>query len=210
VEYDGTFYNSMSSPVYGYLGSSVANEPVYVGRLLSDCGLVSGSPHTLDVYDYVSGSFVPTGTTQSVTILSGQLALTTNTPSPLVSGIQTYCIMVIPKTNISPSTINITLIGACPGTYFEIGISCPTALQSFSSSVGLEGRDCSASIDQNYYTSVPLADINDSTKYLYAYVFSDINGESPLASAWYTIYIASVKYAIFVDDYGIITSITAC
>lgn len=202
VEYDGVFYNELSSVYFGYLASTVANEPVYVGYIYDDCGLVSGSPHTVDVLNYISGDFVPTGTTQTVSVASGQLALTTSAPG--------NCIMVIPKTSATPSIMNITCFGLCPGTYFTIAASCPTALQSFSSSVGLEGRDCGASIDQNYYTSVPLADINDSTKYLYAYVFSDINGEFPLASAWYIIYIASVKYAIFVDDFGIITSITAC
>lgn len=207
VEYDGVFYNSLSSPIYGYLASSVADEPVFVGRLLFDCGIVAGSPYTVDVYDYVSGSFTPTGGTQNISVASGQMALTTNGPGD--------CIMVIPKPNATPSTINISCFGLCTGTVFNIGVSCPAPLQTVAGSRITDSPDCGASIDRTYYTSVLPADIMNNLKYRYAYIFTDINGEFPLAAGNYTIVLnpstpSTSTYTIVVDSHGIITGITIC
>jgi hypothetical protein len=202
VEYDGVFYNELSSPVYGYLASSIANEPTYIGFVGSDCGLVAGSPHTVNVFNYVSGSFTPTGGTQTVSVASGQLALTAGPPG--------NCIMVIPKINATPSIMDITCFGLCSSTVFYVNVSCPQELESVAGSIGLGEQDCGATIDQTYYVSVSAGNIGDSGSYEFAYIFTDVNGEFPLAAGFYTILIGSNPFNIEVDSHGIIISITSC
>ena len=128
VVYDGNVYNKLSSPTEGLLQSSVAGVPTYVGRTTSDtCGVQAGTfNQTLNVFQYQGNQFVPTGTTQNVSIVPGQGQLTANAPG--------NCVMVIPKPNPSPSTINCTFIGPCGGTVFSINVSCPQPLNCFMSS----------------------------------------------------------------------------
>lgn len=218
VDYDGVLYNELSSPVYGYLAGT-PNLPTFVGYVGADSGLVANSPHTVGVFNYVPGSGFPTtpnGGTTSVTVLPGQLALTAGPPAPNPSpppypGYIEYCTMVIPKPNATPSTLNISIFGLLNSTVFQIKVSCPTPLQTVMGSRINGEPDCVASIDQTYYTSVAPADILNNTKYLYAYIFTDINGEFPLAAGNYTIRIGITdQYTIHVDSHGIITSMNLC
>jgi hypothetical protein len=118
--------------------------------------------------------------------------------------------MVIPKTSVTPSIMNINVFGLCPGTLFNISVSCPQELESVAGSIGLGEQDCGATIDQTYYVSVSAGNIGDSGSYEFAYIFTDVNGEFPLAAGLYTILIGSNPFNIEVDSHGIIISITSC
>ncbi len=77
--YNSVVYNGVSSPTYGWLQGS-AGLPTYIGEAASDCGIVAGSPYTLNEFQYDGTDFISLGTTTSVTVLSGQLDLTVLQP----------------------------------------------------------------------------------------------------------------------------------
>ena len=170
----GVEHNRLSSPVYGVLEGSPAL-PTYIGNSASDCGLVAGSPHTLEVFNFDGTSFVDSGATESVTILVGQLDLTVADPG--------QCVMVIPNTSGLTEVLALKIIAACDGSAFNITVNCPAALPSFLSSVVDATDPCALPLDQTYY----VAYVNGAagTLGLYDFVFSDENGEFPLSDGYY-------------------------
>lgn len=176
VEFNGVVYNELSSPTYGYL-VGLANMPTYIGTTAGDCGLVSGSPHVLDIYNWYNGAFQSPTTTESVTILSGQLDLTLLSPG--------LCTMVIPKTVATPSVVDVKIISPCPSNDFSLTVSCPAALNSFSCSTGFAESEtaCAGDEPETYY----YVHVNGSGGVLglYDWVFSDQNGETVLPNNYY-------------------------
>lgn len=199
--YDSTVYNGVSSPNYGWL-QGTAGLATYLGETASDCGIVAGSPYTLNEFQYDGTSFVSLGTTESVTILSGQSELTATDPGNTV--------MVIPKTAAVPSILNLSFIGPCVGTAFNISVSCPAALPSFDSSTmrATSVLACAASITTTYY----VAYVNGSggTLGLYDLVFSDPNGEFKLAAGYYKTNDAGANEWYQVDANGVIIAFGSC
>ena len=199
--YDSTIYNGLSSPSYGWL-QGTAGLATYIGNSGSDCGIVANSPYTLNEFEYNGSSFVSLGTTTSVSILSGQTQLTATAPGDTV--------MVIPKTLVSPSSLNLTFIGPCTGTVFGISVSCPAALPSFASStVNVDSATaCADAIDQTYY----VAYVNGGAGVLgiYDLVFSDANGEFKLDAGYYKTTAAGANDWFQVDANGVIVAFGNC
>jgi hypothetical protein len=194
-------YNAVVSPAFGFLQGS-AGLPTYIGATSANCGLPSGSPYTLNKFEYISGSFVSSGTTVSVPILSGQLQFTASAPGNTV--------MVIPKTTAAPSVLALQFIGPCSGTVFSIQVSCPTALTAFTStSVGTTSvLACADAIDQTHY----VAHVNGSagTLGLYDLVYSDPNGEFKLAAGFYKTTAAGANDWFQVSANGVIIAFGDC
>lgn len=176
VIYNGLIYNELSSMNYGYL-AGVANLPTYIGETASDCGIVAGSPYTLDRYTYYGGLFTATPFINTVTVLSSQMDLTAVAPGP--------SFIVIPKVAASPTTLQINVIAACPLSSFVVTISCPAALGSFlsSSDYANSALACAGSISQTYYVS-PVNGVYPLLG-LYDWVFSDSSGEFVLPDGFY-------------------------
>jgi len=199
--YNSTIYNGVSSPNYGWL-QGTAGLATYMGAVGSDCGIVAGSPYTLDEFQYNGISFVALGTTESVTILSGQTQLTATGPGNTV--------MVIPKPTASPAILNLSFIGPCSGTAFDVSVSCPAALPSFSSSTvnASSALACSSTINQTYY----VAHVNGSggTLGLYDLVFSDVNGQFKLGAGYYQTNDAGTNEWYQVDANGVVIAFGDC
>jgi len=176
VLFNSTVYNKFSSPLYGLL-IGAAGLPIYLGSQGSDCGLVANSPFTLDKFLYNGSSFIPTGATQSVTILPSQMFLTTPTAPGL-------CVMVIPKTAATPTDVQVTVIGPCPEDSFAIQVGCPTKLPDCSSTVAGElATLCTLEESTLFYNAAVNGD--GVTLGLYDYVFIDSDGEFPLPDGYY-------------------------
>ena len=199
--YDSTIYNGVSSPSFGWL-QGTAGLPTYIGATSGDCGIVAGSPYTLNEFEYNGSSFVSLGTTESVSILAGQIDFTASAPGNTV--------MVIPKTAASPSILDLTFIGPCVSTVFNISALCPAALPSFASStVNVDSSTaCADTVDQTYY----VAYVNGATGVLglYDLVFSDANGEFKLGAGYYKTTAAGTNEWFQVDANGVIIAFGDC
>lgn len=199
--YNSVIYNGVSSPLYGWKQGS-AGIATYLGATGDDCGIVAGSPYTLNEYEYDGSTFVALGTTTSVSVVSGQMQLTGLGPGNTV--------MVIPKTSASPSVLNLEFIGICSGTAFNIAVSCPTALPSFASSTvnASSVLACADTIDQTYY----VAYVTGATGVLglYDLVFSDVNGQFKLGEGYYKTTAAGANNWYQVDANGVIIAFGTC
>lgn len=199
--YNSINYNGVSSPVSGWL-QGTANLATYIGQTGADCGIVASSPLTLSEFEYNGTTFAPLGTTTVVTIVAGQMQLTANAPGNTV--------MVIPKTQASPSILDLSFIGPCSGTVFNISVACPVALPSFASSVmfASSASACSATVNQNYY--VAFVNGGSGVLGLYDLVFSDSNGQFKLAAGFYKTTAAGTNEWYQVDANGVIISFGDC
>lgn len=199
--YNSIVYNGVSSPTSGWL-QGTAGLPTYIGEVAADCGIVAGSPYTLNEFQYNGTTFAPLGTTIPVSVLAGQMDLTALAPGNTV--------MVIPKTAASPSILNLTFIGPCSGTVFDISALCPAALPPFDSSTinASSALACADVIDQIYY----VAHVNGSagTLGLFDLVFSDSSGEFKLAAGYYKTSDAGANEWYEVDANGIIIDFGNC
>lgn len=199
--YDGDIYNGVSSPTFGWL-QGTAGLPTYIGSTSGDCGIVAGSPYTLNQFEYNGTTFASLGTTTSVSVLSGQLDFTASPPGNTV--------MVIPKTAAAPSILDLTLIGPCVSTVFSISVSCPAALPSFASSTMNANSTlaCAATVNQTYYVAYVTG--GSGVLGLHDLVFSDANGEFKLAAGYYKTTAAASKEWFQVDANGVIIAFGDC
>lgn len=199
--YNSVNYNGVSSPLYGWLQGSTGLA-TYIGATGDDCGIVAGSPYDLDEYEYDGTTFVSLGTQANVSITSGQIQFTGLGPG--------NTIMVIPKTSVSPSLLNLSFIGACSGTAFNISVSCPAALTSFASSaVNVDSASaCSASPTQTYYVAYVTG--SEGVLGLYDLVFSDPNGQFKLGLGYYKTTAAGTDDWYQVNANGVIIAFGTC
>jgi hypothetical protein len=119
--------------------------------------------------------------------------------------------MVIPKLNASPNVLNIEAIGPCGGTAWNISTNCPSLLPSFSSSELFVSSSipCGTTLINTYYFA-KVHTAADSYIGLYDYVFTDPNGQYPLANGYYLISnVASPNKVIHVVN-GVVTAFTNC
>jgi len=199
--YNSITYNGLSSPLYGWR-QGTAGLATYIGATGQDCGIVAGSPYTLDEYEYNGSIFAPLGTTTIVSVAAGQLQFTVGGPGNSV--------MVIPKTAASPSVLNISFIGPCSGTAFNISVACPAALPSFASSTvnASSVLACADAIDQTYYVAYVTG--ASGVLGLYDLVFSDANGQSKLGAGYYKTTAAGANNWYQVDANGVIIAFGTC
>jgi len=199
--FNSVVYNGLSSPSFGWL-QGTAGLPTYIGYVSGDCGIVANSPYTLNEFEYDGTTFTSLGTTTIVSVASGQMQLTSTPPG--------NCVMVIPKTSASPSILDLTFVGPCTGTVFNISVSCPAALTSFDSSAvtSTDLLACDATVNQTYY----VAHVNGAagTLGLYDLVFSDSIGQFKLTEGYYKTTDAGTNNWYQVDINGVIIDFGVC
>ena len=129
VSYDGESYNDITSSVYGSLQSSNPAMPTFVGDVDDSCTL-TGETFVLDVYEYNSGAFTSTGTTESISVTAGDNLTTANNPGLMI--------IVAPKPAVLlNNTARVKIVVPCsrPLTDVNVYVNCPEDLEEFSSSV---------------------------------------------------------------------------
>lgn len=214
VTYDGVVYNKISSPNYGARQSSNPGHYTIIGTsgYEASCLFIpSGETITQTVYLFNPNlpppdQFEDTGTTQT-NVIEGP-------PDPdffIESSTFGNCIMVIPKTNITPSALLIEIIGPCGGTSWSFSASCPVALPSFSSSNVYPDADISCiNVLSNTYYFAKVHAAADTFVGLYDFVFTDENGEFPLADGFYLIDNVAVPKKVIEVENGVVVAITNC
>lgn len=204
--YNGTIYNALTSPINGFHRSTNPSNYTVVGATGSDCGLAGTTTNfpAIAEFLYNGTSFVSTGNTQNVTIVAGDVSLSSASPG--------NCMMVIPKASATPSIVNFEFIGPCSGTGWEVDVQCPVLLTGFSSSVvaSTSAGACALSETVTYYNA-SLAN-TPGTVGLYDFVYSDAYGASPLAAGFYKAAgsISGTNDWFEVSSNGIVVSLGVC
>lgn len=175
--FNGIVYNKLTSPVNGLHQSSNTNNYTFIGSTSGDCGISGTTYPALQEFLYNGVTFVPTGSTQSVTVAPGDVSLNALAPG--------NSMMVIPKTTTSPSVINFEMVGPCSGTAFAINIACPVLLTGFSSSLVFTSPAlaCAETQGQTYYNAS--LDNTPGIVDVYDFVYSDDKGLTQLADGFY-------------------------
>lgn len=198
--YDGITYNSLSSPIYGYM-TAPAGLPVYVGDEDSDCGITTSS-FVLNNYELDGTSYAYNGTTSVVSVLPSQSNLTVNVPGE--------CVMVIPKVNLNPSSLDITIEAPC-GVPFLLNVSCPTSLfPTYTSQVAPTEELVCEYEDNLIYYNYPVSG-NGVTLGLFDWIFTDPYGESVAADGYYHApTMLPLAYDWFLVQNGVIIQMGQC
>lgn len=196
--FDGvTYYNELSSPVYGYLAGTAGGH-TYIGRSSADCG-IDGTTFVLDEYIYDGAGYIGTGLTPSITPTTGEIVTTVDDPG--------ICVMVIPKPTTTPFNLTVSVVGPCPNAKAYVSVSCPLQLPSLL-------RAPEADPESPFFCSLPfiytfyIAPVNGDgiTLALYDWVFNDVNGSSKLANGFYRANGVPAPYDTFEVQNGVIVA----
>jgi len=183
---------------YAGIGNQGTSLPTYVGNQNAD--LLSNSPYdsagscptqgtSPANFSLVSGTYVDQGTTQNVTVASNAIGYASDPNSPVFT-------MVVPKTSVTPTTLNLKIFAPLCGTAFNWEVDCPIALPSFQASTPENAATCAAATQTYYFiqnatgTSVPYSIRTNTVPEVGNFVFSDANGSTYLGDA------ATIKYFI--------------
>jgi len=198
--YDGITYNSFSSPIYGYM-TAPSGLPVYMGDQDDDCGITSSS-FIANNYDWDGSSYNYNGTTSIISVLPSQTNLTVNGPGT--------SIMVIPKVNLNPSSLDITVESPC-GSDFAVYVSCPTPLfPTYTSQVAPTDELVCEYEDNLIYYNYPVNG-NGVTLGLFDWIFIDPYGESVVSDGYYHApTMLPLAYDWFLVQNGVIIQMGQC
>lgn len=197
-----SFYNGMSTQNYGWK-QGITGKETYVGTSVSDCNIVSGSPHTLDGYSYIGSSYVANGVQQTVSVVSGQMQMTANSPG--------ICTMVIPKMDNFSTVLNVAIYGICGDTQFELEVNCPAALSSWTgSALGTTASEaCTLTANITYY--YVHVNGNGGVLDMYDMLFTDQNGLNKLPAGYYNTGSMSANFKwVRVDVNGLVIAKGVC
>lgn len=196
-------YNKLTSPLDGFHKTSISQDLTYIGATASDCGISGATFNSLIKYKYNGGNFIPTGSTQTITIPAGSVSLSSSDPG--------NCMIVVPKTTPYPSIINFQLIGPCQNTSWNLLTNCPELLTGFSSSVVAESSELVCDLPQTVtYYNASLADTPGIVG-LYDFVYYDSYGASPLLIGYYhSLSIVGANNWFRVDANGIVVELGLC
>ena len=128
----------------------------------------------------------------------------------LVNGTAGYFMMVIPKPNASPSTLELVVEQPCGPSTWNIDVNCPISLNSFTA--GILGGGCGV-----YSTNIFTAAVSTSTGIspgptiaVNDWAFADADGVTPLPAGIYPVQIGGANNFVTVDTNGVVTNVAAC
>jgi len=183
VTYDGNVYNEFSSPFFGYL-AGIPGGPTYLGDSAAGCppGTLLG-PHTLNVFNWDGTVFVPSGGTNSINVVSGNLALTAGAPDDTTN----WSVLVVPKLAASPSTIDITIFAVCENTSFLFSVDCAGKIKKINASIGFEDYEVEGYCEAPLTNSLYPVRVNGVAPYLdeFDWIFTDENGANKAPDGFY-------------------------
>ncbi len=209
VTYDGVKYNSMSCSIDGIHESTNPLNFTFAGGDIDGCLSVLPISLSLPVYNYNSG-WVNSGSIIPFTINPGDVSLS----DPYFSSGATW-VMVIPKTNSTPTTLDVQIISPCFDSKCNVTINCPAELDRVvNGSIVFEDAaiECIEETAVVYY-SVRVHDDEDILIGLYDYVFTDAAAENALADGFYLIvndYSGTPTTEVMQIENGIVIAITPC
>lgn len=211
VTYNGVTYSAGSSTSSGWLDGP------YYGRNaeISSYDFPNSSPYSLSKFEWdgstvggVGTNFIPTSTSEIVTIAGADVSGTAGDPGIIN--------IFIPKVLAEPSTATIKVVGAVGGSSdaFTLSNECPVALTSFSASgrFGTAVDACAATNSNTYYNGPVTGTAGEPA--LYDMVFTDVSGSTTLATSsgagFYGFTSSSASGYFEIDSNSVIIAIGSC
>lgn len=114
---------SGSTVVYAGINNQQTGEPTYVGR--QNNALVGPTRNNINEYNLVSGTYIATGNTRSITVVNNQAGFAALNVSNPVSPVFT---MVVPKNLATKSLVNLQIFAPMNNTAFHWEVLCPEDL----------------------------------------------------------------------------------
>ena len=203
---------------YSGIGNQGTGDPTYVGsdtaniiRAYTNTSITPGVCNTGDApenYSYAGSSYVAQGTLNPLTVTNIMCGRA-------LSGSPVFT-MVIPKTGVSPSSLNLKISAPACGTFFAYELDCPVGLSSFGSSIGQSNTTCAVETETYYFaknatgTNVPFTVDTNTIPNVGNFVFTDANGVTYLNdTATIQYYITGNTTAIGVRN-GVVISSATC
>ena len=180
VEYDGVYYNTLSTPGLGYRESQSSDPAAFT--LLGDPNDNCWQPR-IGTFSYTRSILTPQNTWGPNTPNSGNYTLSgaDNQTNALTMSVDNM--MVIPKPNATPNIVTIEVLGPCP-TGWNIQVNCPAHLPSFNSTVGQGDSTCSTDFTQQFFFA-QFNGVQNTYPELHNFVFEDQDGVTPLPQGFY-------------------------
>ena len=187
--YDSVTRSEYSSATEGYLQGvvgTISTGNACSGLPLTNANGSNGQTTSGATYSYDAGSnsFVNQGIPATLgpyaNEAAGGIDLTTNAPG--------NCIMVVPKPNATPETVDFVIEGPCGSTGWSISVVCPVALTSFTASAGAGTQQLACAQDHttNTYYNMPVAGTAGNPA-VTDWIFTDANGVNKAADNYYKI-----------------------
>jgi hypothetical protein len=171
VDYAGIFNQGTGLPTYvGNQNPSLLTESPY--NSAGSCPTQGTSPSN---FSLVSGAYVDQGTTQNVTVASNAIGYASDPDSPVFT-------MVVPKTSVTPTVLNLQIFAPLCGTAFNWEVDCPVALPSFTGSALQATVTCTTPNTTYYFvrnatgTSVPYTVRTNALPEIGNFVFTVADG----------------------------------
>jgi hypothetical protein len=215
--YDGVSASEYSCTAFGYLSGIIggyqgANPPGSFGcsggaisNLNGSSGVqYSGIPY---VYDVPSSTFIATG--PSVPNLMGPYTNQASGGTTLTSAGPGWAMMVIPKPNTTPTTVDFLMDGPCGGTVWSLQVQCPAPLNAFQCKP--HPAACADPVGDPFYTAHPGSGSGASAAiFVNDWAFEDVNGVTHKAAGQYLVDNNGSQDCVTVSADGVVTSVTAC
>jgi len=175
VDYAGIFNQGTGLPTYvGNQNTNLlANSPY---NSAGSCPTQGTAPSN---FSLVSGTYVDQGTTQNVTIASNAIGYASDPNSPVFT-------MVVPKTSVTPTPLNLQIFAPLCGTAFNWEVDCPVDLPTFTGSA-LQATVACTTPNTTYYfvrnatgTSVPYTVRTNALPEIGNFVFTAADGSAYL------------------------------
>jgi hypothetical protein len=206
VQYNGSTFNELASPNFGYLASNNSNNYTFIGATASDCTpnigptLDAGGYSGLNQNNWNGSSFTLVGTSGVVTGTSGDVQLTAGPPG--------YSTLYIPKNSATPTDFLVQIAGLC-STAWDVEINCPILLSGVPT--GQQGGDCNTPEPfSNTYYNVPNRGGTAGEPALNEFFVRDPYGNNRVAAGTYLINPPSGTKQINVDINGVIQQVVNC
>ena len=192
--YDGVTASEYSSPTYGYLQGMIGS--VNAGGSNPPCNPIMTNADGTSGGTYIGGTYAynfGTGNwdNQSIPITMGPYTGTNQYPGQAIdltlspgNNSPGYSMMVVPKPNALPQTVDLVIRGNCATTVWDMEVFCPVELSV--KDRGDLGGTCQA-YTTVFYTASPHT-ANGLSQYnlqVHDWVFEDINGVTPLPAGDY-------------------------
>ena len=171
-----------------------------------------GTYNNIAEYNLVGTSYVATGGTRSITISNNMVGCATDASSPN-SPVFT---LVVPKTDVSLTNVNVEVFAPLSGTVFDWEILCPEALPSFTGSALQNTKDCTSPTTTYYFArnasgaSSPFTKDTNTTPNVGNFVYTDDSGATALNNTSALRYVIINSSTALGIRNGVVVSTEAC